>query len=261
MANNKEYSLEEALKALGKDIEDMAEATIKEAHREMEMVAMQAHGLIVEKATQKMRSTRQMYLDALGIEHVGGNGGQDIWSITLKKSAAFLEDGKEAHNALQYFLNSPKAKTAKDGGKYLVIPFKHNKGPTQNSAAQQRVTNFVNRELKAKGLDKIQTDSNGKAIIGKVATVKIDNPKQPTNRFNQPILKGLTIYQREVKTKSGKTQIKRDVMTFRVASSKQEGQSLWDLPPRQGLHAFDETAKEIDLIWDKIVQSLAARMG
>jgi len=152
---------------------------------------------------------------------------------------------------LENFLASPKAKTAKDGGKYLVIPFKHNKKASDRSAAESKLAGYVQSELKKMGLDKTITDSKGKPILGRAATLNLDGENSPKSKQGNPILSGLTIYQRPMKTKAG-TKIARDIMTFRVASSKQLGKGLWDYPEKQGAKIFDEVYKELDNLWEGV---------
>jgi hypothetical protein len=263
VANNKTYSIEESLKSLEKDIKDLSDEMIAKAKDSVQIVAAQAHSMIAAKAQAKLKSTRQLYMDNLDIKPIEASGDNVIWSVMLYQPAKWIEDGQPAHNMLDYLLKSPKAKTAKDGHKYLVVPFKHNKPSNQRSEAQNKITNYVNKELKNRGLDKVIT-RDGKPVLGRAATLDLTGKDSPRGRFNQPLLKGLTIYQTEMrnskgevmKDKKGETRIRRDVMTFRVASERQKGSGLWDKPNREGLKAFEETAKEIDVIWEKIIQDL-----
>ncbi len=41
-----------------------------------------------------------------------------------------------------------------------------------------------------------------------------------------------------------------------MASTRQIGKGLWDNPGRVGVHAFEETAKELDVIWEMMIREL-----
>lgn len=256
----KVFSIEEALKDLGKDINQMTEDIQKKAKQSVALLAAQTHAMIVAKAQSKLKSTRSTYLDALNIEKIESTPSQEIWAVTLDKSAKFIEEGAPRHEMIDYLVNGPKHKVSKDGSKYNVIPFQHNKSRNQNSLAQQKLSNYVKNELKLRGLDKTIT-KDGKPVIGKAAVLNLnkDSKDAPTGKFNQPILNGLTIYQREVKSKSGKTSIKRDVLTFRVVSEKQKGSGMWEAPERIGMNFFEETEKEIEVIWQQMIKDIVEK--
>jgi len=251
---SKVYSIEEAFRSLEKDLKTFSQETQKKAKQSVQIVAAQAHGMIVQKAS-KLKSTRKMYLENLNIMNIDSSENNEVWAVVLYQPAKFLEDGQPRHNMLDYLTKGPKAKTSKDGHKYAVIPFEHSKPSSQTSLAQQKIANYVKSELKKRGLDK--TVMNGdKPAVGRVATLNLTGKGSPYSKFNKPLLHGVTVYQKVVTSKSGKQTVKRDTFTFRVASEKQRGSGLWDHPGRQGLNAFDETAKELDTIWDNLITQI-----
>jgi hypothetical protein len=256
----KTYSLEEALKEIGEDITKLSEEMKQRAKQAVQETAIQTHGFIFKKAQDTLHSTREKYLQSL-IEPqvIADSADQVIYSIALKADAGWIEDGYGAGTLIDRVLNNGKsAKIAKDGSEYKIIPFDQKK--TKNvSAAQLRIARFVKKELKKQGYDKIINDPMGRPKIGKIATVKIDNPKQPTAKGNRRILDGLTIYQNYLRDqkgnilrdkKSNQPKIKQSVMTFRVMSSKHKSQGVWDNKEFKGLRAFQEAEKMID-IWIK----------
>lgn len=248
----KVYSLEEAMRDLERDVNQFSEDVQKKAKMEIQTLAASAHALIVQKATNKLKSTRSMYLDNVDLVKIESSPQNEIWSVVLYQPARFIEDGQSQHNMIDYLTSGPKAKTSKDGHRYAIIPFKHNKPPSQMSLAQTKMANYVKGELQKRGLDKTIT-KDGKPVIGRAATVDLVDKGAPLSKHGKPLLQGLTIYQREIKTKNDKTMIKRDVMTFRVASTKQKGKGLWDNPGRTGVKIFEETAKELDVLWENII--------
>lgn len=256
---NKQYSIEQAFKDIGKDIDKLTTEIKNRAKQQVQTLAGVAHSMIVEKANSSLKSTRQKYIDGLSIEKIESTDENEIWAVTLDKSAKWIEDGQSHHEMIDYLVNGPKHKTAKDGHKYVVIPFSH-KVSANKSLAQNKIARYVKSELKKRGLDQVVT-KDGKAVIGKVASLNLTGDKAPTARFNKPILTGLTIYQREVKNKKGGTSIKRDIMTFRVASETQKGTGMWEHPGRQGLNAFEQVEKELDVIWQKMLDEIVKSSG
>lgn len=249
----KKYELEEQLKQFGIEISQLTKEIESRAKQSMSLLQQQVYGKIVEKANEKLKSTRSFYLSNLGMI----NDQDNLWVVYLKKEAAWIEDKIAPHEMIDDLTSGPKAKTSKDGHRYNIIPFKHNKPPQQTSRAQMQIQNVVKQELKNRGLDKT-IKLNGRPVIGRAATLKTEltGPGMPVNKFNRPILAGLTIYQREHKTQSGKTQIKRDVMTFRVASTKQKGSGMWFHPGSPGANIFDEVSKEVDQMWETMLKSI-----
>lgn len=255
MADFKKYDLEEQLKTLGIELTQLTTEIESRAKQGMSLLQQQIYGKIVEKAQEKLKSQRHIYLANLGMMNESDN----LYVVYLKKEAAWIEDGMEAHEMIDDLTSGPKSKTAKDGSRYNIIPFQHNKNPQKTSRAQMQIQNVVKKELKARGLDKTIM-VGGKPKLGRAATLDLVGKGMPTNKFNRPILAGLTIYQREIKSKEGKSRIKRDVMTFRVASTKQKGSGMWFHHGMKGADIFKEVEKEIDQMWNQMLQDIVGKV-
>jgi hypothetical protein len=259
----KTYSIEEGLKEVGKDIENMSQDMIKEARGQIKALAAQTHGLVVEKAQAKLKGQkRKIYLDSLSLDKLGDDS-MEIWSVSLDKAAGWIEDDIAAGERIDMILNGgAPAKTSKDGNRYKIIPFSHKK-TVNTPSSQVKMANFVKSELKKRGLDKIVSDPQGNPIVGKVASVDLvkDNKKGQTfvSKFNKPLLQGLTIYQNKVKNAQGKESIKQSVMTFRVISEKAKGSGDWFWPESKGAHIFEEVEKEVDAIFEKMMVEIVER--
>lgn len=224
-------------------------------------LAMQAHAHILENVQDKLHSTRQQYADALGFQQVNDS----TWIVSLDTSAMWIEEGMPEHSMLDNLLRSPKAKMAKDGSRYLVVPFKHSKPATQQTTAATDLTNTIKRELKNRQIPfgSVERDDKGQAKLGLLHSFDItkepvkthDGPGQghgPIGSVRQgntgiPFLQNVRIYQRNV---GGSVQ--RDIMTFRVASSKHKGTGKWMHPGLEARHFFDEAADWSLELWDKI---------
>lgn len=229
-------------------------------------LAMQSHAHLMEEVNSKLHSTREKYSDALHFEAVNDN----TWVISLDRSMMWLEEGMDEHEMLDSLLKSPKAKVAKDGSKYVTVPFQHNKGPTQQTQAAKDLTSTIKQELKKRQIPygKIERDESGKAKTGLLHS--FDIMKEPTKTHEGPgqghgqignvrqgntgipFLQGVRIYQK--KTMGGG--IKRGIMTFRVASSKHRGTGKWVHPGIEARKFFDETAEWAMAQWEKMIPEI-----
>lgn len=248
----KEFDLEKQLRELGIEIGQISKEIENRAKQSMGLLQQQIYGKIIEKAQSKLRSTRSTYIANLGMLNETDN----LWVVYLKKEAAWIEDGLKAGDMRPDIIHSGKQpKISKEGHAYKVIPFQHNKNPQTVSRSQMQIQNIVKKELKSRGLDKpILVD--GRPKLGRAASLDLVGKGMPTSKFNVPLLKGLTIYQREEKLKNGKSKLKRDVMTFRVISDKTKGDGSWERPHMEGAKLFEEVEKEVEQMWDQIFKDI-----
>lgn len=238
----------------------------------------QTHAHILEEVQSKLHSTREKYVKALSFKQVDA----DTWVIELDKSAMFIEEGlKSNFDMLDGLLKSPKAKTAKDGSRYIVVPFQHNKGPTQQTPAQTTLTDTIKSEMKKRKIPygKLENGPDGKPKTGLLHSFDImKNPIKtapgagsghgPIGQVKQgptgiPHLQGVRVYQSKVTGANGKESFKKSIMTFRIASSKMKGQGRWVHPGLEAKKFLDEAAdwalKEFESrIKDKILISVVS---
>lgn len=249
----KTYVLETALKELQTDIKTLTQEIENRAVQAMSLLQQQVYGKIVEKAQEQLKSRRPIYLANLGMI----NESDRIWVVYLKKDAAWIEDGIKPHEMIDNLTSGPKARTAKDGSRYNIIPFKHNKPANLISSAQLQIQNIVKAELKKRGLDK-PIKVGDKIVSGKAAVLKreLTGPNFPMSRTGTPILANLIIYQRMITTAQGKQKLQRDIMTFRVASTKQKGSGKWMHPGLEGANLFKQVEKDVDEMWSQMVKDI-----
>jgi len=243
------------LNDLVKEFRPAADKAMKDAARDLSAMTF-AH--IQEEVQEKLHSTRDKYIQAMKIDQAD----EDTWVITLDKSAMWIEEGIPPNkDMLDGLLKSKKAKTAKDGSRYLVVPFKQNKGPTSSTPAQQNLTDTLRAEMKKRNIPYggIEKDDTGKPKLGLLHSFDImKNPLKTANGPGQghgpvgkvkqgptgiPFLQGVRIYQQKVKDKAGKESVKKGIMTFRVASSKHKGTGRWIHPGLEAKRFFDEAAR------------------
>lgn len=245
-----------------KELEDFAK-------EETQKLGMLAHAHMIELTGERLHSRRQKYLDALSFKEEG-----DAFVVELGSNAIWVDDGLNPHSMLEDLLASPKAKRAKDGSMYLIVPFQHNKAPQNTPDSQMDIVGAVKKVLKQNKIPwaKIERFDNGQPKLGRLHKIDItDQPLktkegagQGSGRIGEvrqgntgiPFLKGLSVYQHD----NGKGGITRSVLTFRVASSRQEGK--WRYPGIVGVHIFEDTQEWcVDQIEKLILPDLMARFG
>lgn len=239
---------------LASEFRDTVDKAMRDA---VQALTAQTHAHIAEQVNSKLHSTREKYLKALNMEQVD----QDTWVITLDKSAMWIEEGIPPNtDMLEWLLRSKKARTAKDGSRYLVVPFEHKKGKTSQTPAQKDLTDTLKKEMGKRGIPygKLETDAGGKPKTGLLhsfdimkSPLKTGNGagmgKGPIGQVRQgptgiPFLQGVRVYQSKVKDRAGKESVKKSIMTFRIASSKHKGSGRWVHPGLEAKKFFDEAS-------------------
>lgn len=254
------------------DLKEKVEGAAADA---LKHLSAATHSHIIEQVQAKLHSTREKYLDALSIQQVDN----DTWMINLAPKAMFIEEGLEQHETIDDLLKSPKAKTAKDGSKYMSIPFDHKKTPTNSTPAQKSLTDTIKEEFKRRKIPygKLEVDAAGQPKKGllhsfdiKHAPIKTANvPGQGKGPIGHPFqgptgipfLQGVKVHQKEIKGADGKSKIVKSITTFRIVSSKDRGTGKWIYPGLEARKFLDEAvewaSKEFEeKIKDKIFISI-----
>lgn len=253
------------LTSFSKDLRDKLNKELPKAIKGLARATL-AH--LKDMAGSDLKSRRELYISSLTMEEASKN----TWIVSLDPKADWIEEGMEPHNMISDLVKN--GKTAKDGSKYQVIPFKHNAKPQARTNLQQTMIREIKTELRKQKIPfaAIEKDESGSPKIGLLHKIKMppQNPmaksdidphgksraghkkgaiedfKGPSGR---PYLSGMAIYQREYTNKKGGTSVRKDIMTFRTASTKQMGKGLWDHPGTEGMKFFDEAADFADQKW------------
>lgn len=237
-------------------------------------LAIQSHSHLLENAQSKLKSTREKYVSALNFKKDAGE-----WTIQLDKSAMWIEEGMAEHEMIDDLLSSPKAKMSKDGSRFIIIPFQHNIGPSKQTQAQNDLTSTIKSELRRRNLPygKLELGPDGTPKTGLVRRFDINAPMKTHEGPGQgwgaigaprqgptgiPFLKNIAIYQKEIQNQvTGKSGIKKSIMTFRIASSKHKGTGRWVHPGLDARHFFEETQAWALQQWEqKIVPDILKRV-
>lgn len=273
----------------------MPKALTQQAQQAGDALTAMTKNHIIEEAQRKLHSRRSMFIEGLDSFQEDGN----TWVINLDSSVRWVDDGMPPHNMLDGLLSSPKAKTSKDGSKYLIVPFKHNKGATEMTPAQKNLNQTVKAEMKKFGVPygTIEKGSDGSPRLGLLHEMDItqaplkamNGPGQGDGPIGSPIqgptgtpyLKGIRVSQRLVKNKNGTESVRREIMTFRVASSKHNDENKskkdaapegsitkgrWDHPGVEAMNFMEEGAKWAKQQWDshiapQLMEGVMASIG
>jgi len=230
-------------------------------------LALLTQAKVQELAGERLHSRLEMFRKGLSLKQEDSG----VWIVHLDDQVVWINDGMPARSMLPDLLNSPHAKTAVDGSRYMVVPFKMTagkSGPTQVIPAQTDLVESVKKQLKEANIPwaRIEKDASGMPLLGKLHSLKLSTPLKNAEprpghgRDSQgygpvgyprigmtgtPFLAGASIFQSL--NAQGKTE--RGVITFRVASSKQSS-PLWDNPgvaPTRILEdAYEWAVREVD---------------
>lgn len=254
-------------------LRDAADREIKAAARDL---AAMTHGKLVELAQAKLHARRKLYVDALSYFPAE----EGVWIVQLAAKARWIDDGQSAHDMLDDLLASSKAKTARDGSRYVVVPFEHGpgKGSGSTTPAQQDLVSTLKSEMRMRGIPfaKVETDGSGAPRIGRLHHFNVtDSPLKLANAPGQgsgpigkvrqgptgiPFLKGVNVYQTpDPKSRSG---ARRSIMTFRVASSKHGGSNArWYHPGLPAVNLMEEALRQATEEWERrIAPEIVARI-
>jgi hypothetical protein len=254
------------------DLDDVAETEMQRAAADL---TAQTKAKIVEIANERLHSRRGMYLDALSHFQIDEN----TWCVNLDKSARWIDDGMSEHSMLENLLKSKKAKRAKDGSTYVVVPFQHNKAQQSMTPAQQSLLSTIKTELAKVDTtpSQIETHADGSPRLGLVRKMDVTEEPKSTRKLKIgagafghtaqgptgiPLLQGVRVYQKEIKKPDGSTGVGRFVMTFRVASSKHKDQgNRWQHPGVEATNIMEEGMRWALDRWDsKIAPALLKRI-
>lgn len=234
---------------LNANVKAKAEGLVKEAAGRL---AQQTHAHIVERVQAQLHSTRNIYKQNLKIKPINDK----VMLLVLEQGALFIEDGMPAHEMIDDLLKGPSDKihTAKDGSKWRVIPLQHNKAPQDTPESTADLQSTIKKYMKKNKIPygKIETNSDGSPKLGLLHQFDIvDSPVKTNSGAGQgwgavgdvkqgptgiPFLQGVNVYQR--KTADGG--VRKDIMTFRIVSTKHKGTGRWMHPGTPARKFFDE---------------------
>ena len=250
------FSVEDKLKSLGHLVEGIEEGLRMAFSQGIVEVAKGARDEWVRLAQARLKTSREIYVnglrqaDSFEIGDLGGSVQATIQLVgVMPNNFEFGMGSFDMKTVRPGWLGGGKAKTAKDGSKYVIIPFRHSKsadarfGYTGKAAGvTPDLKGQLRKVTKKYGLDKALTSS-----VGEIATRRV-----PRNAPVHPYLQGLQKTEYAQPTRSGGMKRSSTLTTFRVMSEKSAPDS-WIHPGLRPLSLLQEVSAWVDKDMERMV--------
>lgn len=244
------------LAAQCKEFAKEVEADIKKGVARLAAATHQEVLNMASNGPDKLDSSQRQFLENVKYKPDETIG---IYIITILEDGMFVEEGVHAGkmNTESWLLKSNKAKTNKDGKKYVFVPFEWGRPPSSLPASDElrkRDRDYVQdlrKELNAQkiGWKKIERNDKGSPRIGILHEFNFGGPKP--GKGNTPIFNRVTIAQEDKTDKNtGKKFIQRNITTFRTATEDKPG---WEHPGLKPKHYLE---KAEDFFWKEFEEKI-----
>ena len=268
-------NVKEIADRLGQSTDSLAYRVIKE----VEALSASTHAFVVRYANEKLKDRHRNLFFGENNQNVRWNQvAPNIWVVEIDESVAWIEEGREPTSmATDKWLLKPGSKglkRAKDGSMYKVIPFTHARGAGGSmNSPNPEIASTIKKELKDKGINlrTLDRDDKGNVKLGVVSKLGINKSRSsyPQSLFSEPrnnttakhlglpshhghhFLKNAVVVQRQQGNK-----VSKEVVTFRVVSSKHQAEGRWMYPRVEPLNSIPEAHKYALNEWDKIVKTI-----
>jgi uncharacterized protein YwbE len=228
-------------------------------------IAKAAHREWVRLAQARLGTSREIYIGGLRQAEsftVKSLGTSPIFEIqlvgTMPNNFEFGMSPFDMKGVRPGWLGGSKARTAKDGHKYVIIPFRHSKSSDARLGYSGKAKAVSDPDLKTQlraatkkyGLDRMMRTATGKVVEGSVARIPAKAPVHP-------YLQGLTRIQKgnSGTTKTGKQTGAGGLMTWRVMSENSPASS-WQHPGVKAANLLPEVEAWVDKELDKVIETI-----
>lgn len=272
------------LKEVAEKLGEVSDNIALQINEQVQNLSISTHAFVVKYANDKLTGfKRNHFLGPEGKNVRWVQVSPSIWVVEIDPSVAWIEEGRgPVSMATEQWLLKPGAKgvkTAKDGSTYRVIPFKHEGGVGGKSKSDEpEIASMIKKALKQKSisLHRIERDADNKPKLGILHKLDINEKRKtyPQKLFSEPrnsetakqiglkshaghhFLNNAVVVQRESKGKGGKSKISKEVITFRVVSSKHAAEGRWMSPAVEPLNSIPEALKYAESEWERIVKTM-----
>lgn len=250
------------IESLGYNIESFEDEVIDLMRAATAGLARGAQAEWIRIAQERLSTSREMYVNGLRqaesfkTETLDGETAYTISLVGRMPNA--IEQGMSSMDMKEVrpgWLGGGKAKTAKDGTKYTVIPFRHSTSSNarlnySGKAAAMNLKKELRKTVRAYGLDRMKRTSSGRVVPGPVSRAP---QRPPVHRY----LRGLTRIQKPMAThtKTGKQRGSSQLMTWRVISEKSPPGS-WVHPGLEPRNLLRDVEQWVDRESDNIIQKV-----
>jgi len=237
------------MQEMGFELKDLTDSVIREFAEIAPRLSKSIYRKAKDMAASRLHSTRDQYIAALHEE----SPEEGIYIVYLDPEADYIEDGYPPFPMLPKLFSGPKAKTAKDGHKYVIIPMRQRTAPINPSNKQQAdLSDRLRSEIKMR---QWKTSKAGTNKAGKYATTE----RMVSGKSTHPYLKGLTRvreYESKEAKEKGAPPMSSSYFTFRVASQKQDPSKMWRHPGFAGARIWPELEKWAEFELEQIINDV-----
>lgn len=276
-------NLDEVSSKLGQK-RDAIEGRIQQ---EVANLSISTHAFVVNYAQEKLKGfQRQLFFGKDNSNVRWQQISEGMWVVEIDESVRWIEEGRDRTFMGDWLLKpgAPGVKTAKDGSQYRVIPMGQAKGAGgKKDNSDPFLQTMIKGALKNNNisLNRIEKGIDGKPKLGVLhkLDIKISHRTPDHDKFfSKPrtpetakqiglkphsghfFLSNAVVLQREVE-RNGKKSISKEVVTFRVISSKHKAEGRWFYPRVEALNAIPEAFKYAEGEWERIVKSMEAEFN
>ena len=249
-----DLKLEVNINDIADQFKELKEEAEKALLQGVESLSAMTHAKTLELARDNLGSLSKKYMDNVEYQKLE----EGLWVVTLKEPAMWIEEGRKS-GFMEELLNGKSSKVNSKGERYAVIPFQHNKNPTEQSVQARQLADQIKSALRKEGINwkKIEKGPDGTPRVGLLHKLNIDNPRLKEVHKNAAT-KGVAVYQR--KGKDGN--VRRDVMTFRIITEKHRNEGLWIHPGREGDKLLDKAFDWAVQTWEnEILPTILQSVG
>jgi len=246
----------------GVNIEILDESFVDVFQKAVAGVAKAGMDEWIRLSQEKLKSGRADYMNGLQQAESftsSSTGGLNVYELKLVgKMANNIEFGSPSYDMKSIrpgWLGGKKAKTNKDGKKYIVIPFRHSTSSSTNmaytgKAARANLKQELKKTVKAYGLDRMVRTASGKVVEGTVKRV-------PKAAGVHSYLQGMVRIQKGIsgKTSTGLQRGSSKLMTFRIMSENSPADS-WIQPAKAGANLLPEVETFVNNELDQIIDTI-----
>lgn len=271
-------NLDEISKQLGQK-RDTIEGRVES---EVANLSVSTHAFVVQYSQEKLKGfQRQMFFGKDNGNVRWSKIGEGMWVVEIDESVKWIEEGRDRTFMGDWLLKpgDPGVKTAKDGSQYRVIPMGQARGVGgKKDNKDPFLQTMIKGALKRNSirLDRIEKGIDGKPKLGVLHKLDIkiahrtddhdkffSKPRTPAmaKQLGLPahnghfFLSNAVVVQREIEN-GGKSKVSKEVVTFRVISSKHKAENRWMYPKVEALNSIPEAFKYAESEWDRIVKSM-----
>jgi hypothetical protein len=233
--------LEVDVKAISDQFGELKTEVEKALMQGVESLSAMTHAKVLELARDNLSSLSQKYMDAVSYQKLE----EGLWVVALDmKKAGWIEEGRKS-GFMDELLTGKSAKSNAKGEKYAVIPFQHNKNPSEQSTKAKELADQIKNILRSEGINwkKIEKNADGSPRVGLLHKINVNSPRLKEAHKSSPT-QGIAVYQR--KGKDGN--VRKEVMTFRVIHERHRNEGLW-------IHPGREASKFLDAAFDWATQN------